>query len=317
MPKRSNQFQRLVYLVKKHVAGDAQVTESKMLPDLVTGKAREVDICVEQTIADHATMLSVECRDWKRKQGVGWIEEMKAKHDRLPTDLLVLASTRGFTEEATRVAESYGIQLLTLEEIDDLSIGRLFGNQQSIWAKLVSLHPNKVLIRVSSTDSPPLEAEIVQVSPENLVFRADGSRVGTARDLVNSVLGLEEIKREVQNIAAESDNTFSVELGPLSPESPLSFYLEKLDPQILRRVESIHIEGQCVIQLDEVRLERARLGTIDVVWGVGDLLGEKALVVEMEDGTGESTVKIDLNGYRLTPWQSKVQEHQIESDGDG
>ena len=42
VPQRSNDFQRLVYLVKTHVAAGATVTESKLLPDWIAGTKREV-----------------------------------------------------------------------------------------------------------------------------------------------------------------------------------------------------------------------------------------------------------------------------------
>jgi hypothetical protein len=43
MPKRTNDFQRLVYLVRVNLADGATVTESKMLEDRVTKTMREVD----------------------------------------------------------------------------------------------------------------------------------------------------------------------------------------------------------------------------------------------------------------------------------
>jgi len=43
MPQRSNEFQKLVYLVKQQMAAGAKVTESQMLVDRITGTEREVD----------------------------------------------------------------------------------------------------------------------------------------------------------------------------------------------------------------------------------------------------------------------------------
>ena len=44
MPKRTNQFQKLIYLIKEQVAEESKVIESKMLPDLITGTKREVKL---------------------------------------------------------------------------------------------------------------------------------------------------------------------------------------------------------------------------------------------------------------------------------
>jgi hypothetical protein len=41
MPKRSNEFQRLIYLVHVNLAAGATVTESKMLRDRITGRSEK------------------------------------------------------------------------------------------------------------------------------------------------------------------------------------------------------------------------------------------------------------------------------------
>ena len=100
VPKRSNDFQKLVFLVKKHLAVGAKVTESKMLADLATGADREVDVFIETTVGGHDVAISIECIDHKRPADVTWIEKMKAKHERLETNVLVLCSRSGCSAEA-------------------------------------------------------------------------------------------------------------------------------------------------------------------------------------------------------------------------
>src|SRR5208337_374487 len=100
MPKRSNWFQRLVLLVRNHIADGATVTESAELIDKVTGAKREVDICIEGTVGGAPTIVCVECRASTRKADVTWVEEMTTKHNALPTDVLILYSRSGFTKSA-------------------------------------------------------------------------------------------------------------------------------------------------------------------------------------------------------------------------
>src|SRR5688572_13707857 len=112
MPPRSNQFQRLVFLVKKVLAPTgATVTESKMLIDRETGDEREVDICIETTLAGHPVTLSIECQDHKRITDVTWVEQMYSKHQRLATSTLILASRSGFSKRARTLARIKGIEL--------------------------------------------------------------------------------------------------------------------------------------------------------------------------------------------------------------
>src|SRR5689334_4187531 len=135
MPKRSNEFQQLVLLVKAHAAAGAKVVESKLLKDRITGTRREVDICITTEVAGHSVVISVECRDRSRRADVTWVEEMHSKHDRLPTNTLVIVSSTGFTPEATEVAKVYGIETVELEKLDAESAQQLFGGKGALWAK--------------------------------------------------------------------------------------------------------------------------------------------------------------------------------------
>src|SRR5260370_5160822 len=97
-------------MIQRHIAGQAKVTESAELTDRATGAPREVDVFIEAQVAGHEIIVSVECRDHARKQAVGWIEEMHAKHSNLPTDHLVLVSSSGFTPNALKVARFHNIE---------------------------------------------------------------------------------------------------------------------------------------------------------------------------------------------------------------
>lgn len=116
MPPRTNAFQRLITLLTATLAGHARVTESAMLQDRVTGEQREVDVLVVATTATYQVNLGIEVISWSRAADTPWVEKMRAKHDNLPTDKLILVSERGFSGPAMRKAEFYGIETLTIEE---------------------------------------------------------------------------------------------------------------------------------------------------------------------------------------------------------
>lgn len=67
MPKRTNEFQKLILLVRKHSAEGSKVTESKFLADS-KGNQREVDICIESNIDGIPVTISIECTNEKRAQ---------------------------------------------------------------------------------------------------------------------------------------------------------------------------------------------------------------------------------------------------------
>lgn len=74
MPKRSNDFQRLVYLVRLNLAEGAEVTESKMMRDRLTKRFREVDIVIKGKVGSQPVVVCVECRDHKRVADVTWLD---------------------------------------------------------------------------------------------------------------------------------------------------------------------------------------------------------------------------------------------------
>lgn len=116
MPKRSNAFQKLIFLVNQQLAKHGHVVESPLLTDTVTGELREVDVLIETSIAGYEIKLAIECIDRKRKADTPWIEGILQKHKNLPTDKLILVSRSGFSVAALKKAEFYNLPVFTLED---------------------------------------------------------------------------------------------------------------------------------------------------------------------------------------------------------
>lgn len=115
MPKRTNEFQQLVYLIQQQLRdrADTTVTESKMLTDRNTGKKREADIVVECTVNDVPLIIAFECRGRSRKPTIEWVEQMLKKHQYL-SDKLVLVANHGFTTDAIDLANREGVDTVEL-----------------------------------------------------------------------------------------------------------------------------------------------------------------------------------------------------------
>lgn len=294
MPKRSNEFQKLVFIIKQQVAGDAQVTESKFLPDLLTEAKREVDICIEKYIAGHLITISIECRDHKRRADVTWVEQMKSKHERLPTNKLILVSKAGFSDEAKEIAKKYSIETLALEEVDSESIYRLFGELNSVWVKVVTLSPTKVLIQVSEVNDLP--SEKVSIFPDNIVFLQDGTSLCIVRDLVDSWLKAEPFMKEILSRGNQLDKYFVTRWENPTDEHGNPFCLRKEEPSVIRMIESIEVTGKCEFKMTEFPLEHGLLGAVKVSWGSGSFMAEDAFLIASEDEVGERRFTIVKKG---------------------
>ena len=88
MPRRTNEFQRLIAAIQGHLDPGSSVAESELLPDRITGTGREVDVVISGKVGSQPVTVSVECRDRARSADVTWVEQMQAKHSRLATNVL-------------------------------------------------------------------------------------------------------------------------------------------------------------------------------------------------------------------------------------
>jgi len=121
MPKRSNQFQKLVRDINSRLSSDKVViTESKMLVDSYTGEEREVDIYIEDLAGPYPVKVSVECTAKARKLDRPAVEQLKAKHDGLETGHLVIVSKSGFAKTCYPYAKKNNIELIEFNDAESM-----------------------------------------------------------------------------------------------------------------------------------------------------------------------------------------------------
>lgn len=92
----------------------AQVTSPDRLRDRASGRYREVDVTIRAALGSAEVLIIVECRDWSRKQGVQWVEQLIGKRDGVGADLALAVSTSGFTDSALARALEARVRTRTL-----------------------------------------------------------------------------------------------------------------------------------------------------------------------------------------------------------
>jgi hypothetical protein len=294
MPKRSNDFQRLIYLVRLNLASGAQVTESKLMRDRLTKRLREVDVVIKGRVGSQPVVVSIECRDHKRVADVAWIDAMKAKHDRLDTHALLLASSKGFTKEARNVAQKYGIELFTLETQETSDIAGMLGPSGSLWHKTFSLSADRVSIRVAEVGA--LSVETVSVSPDNLLYLENGNELCHVRALVDRLLKTEHMREYFLREGKEEHSHFELTWEPPADHLGRPLYMQKLEPQVLRAIESIRIIGPCTIAVGRFGFSQGRLGSVQVAWSKAKIGGQDAMAVVTKDESGATKLSINFKG---------------------
>lgn len=279
--------------MKKHTSETELVFESRFLEDRITGASREVDICIESNVGGHVVLVSIECIDHKRKADVTWVEKMKAKHERLPTNLLVLCSRNGFTSEAVNVANLYGIQTLSMQRVNSNSVKAILDSIQSFYGGIVTLFPEKVIVRVKQTEN--LEPETISTFPDNKVYSLDGRYLGILSTFVNKWMRTKEVLEKFASEVREEHIWFYIVLSPVRGDFGDPIYLQKEQPRVLREVDWIRIEGECKFETSKFPLEHGILSGVRVCWGSSEIDGKPAFLVASEDTHGATKVSISFS----------------------
>lgn len=291
MPKRTTEFQRLVFLVKKQMAEGATVTESKMLRDSADGAEVEVDVCIELTAAGHPLCVGIECCDSGRRATKEWVNEMSGKHSRLPTDKLILASRAGFTKNAMKVARHLNLPTLDMKIARDGDVAKVVGRAAELFAKTIQYSAGEVLADVGATDD--MHAERVRTNPDTSVFTEDGNLVGMISEYVTSVLTGAQVRDDFLRTANDEHKSFTVELG-VPRVSGQRVCIEKMEPKVLRPVEMLTINGAFTCGMTKFPMKYGDLGDVKVAWGTGTIGGRDAMIVASAfDSQTLMTVHID------------------------
>lgn len=295
MPPRTNEFQQLIVAIQSHLDPDSSVVESAMLDDALTGTKREVDIVVSGRVGAQVVTVSIECRDRTRPADVTWVDEMQAKHSRLPTNVLVLVSHSSFTQEARRVADKYGIRCLELNDRDAGTPDRLFPDVTSLWGKGWQIEIQRVEVSVPGIESLP--PEWFQAMPETSFFLDDGSLLSNAADFVNAIVRSSLVIEKMSRDATPEHRFLELVLEPPRLGAH-TVSVQKQDPLVIRRIERLRIVAKCVVTVDKFPLRHGVYEDLRVAWGQGMILGRPALLIAT-DGLGTSP-KITMRWKDMT-----------------
>ena len=114
MPKRTNDFQKIVKIINKHLApSGAKITESAMLYDPEAETKREIDILIEVEYINCPIKIGIECTAISHPVDTKIIEGFKEKHRKVGIQQTIVVSKQGFTGTAKKYAEKNSIKLLT------------------------------------------------------------------------------------------------------------------------------------------------------------------------------------------------------------
>ncbi|MBI2588821.1 restriction endonuclease [Candidatus Saccharibacteria bacterium] len=122
MPKRTNPFQNLSASIMAVMhAPDYLVKESVLEANPKTGLPREIDILITE-VKNPTNKIMVECRDWKTKQNVKWIDELDGKARSLQIKRVIAVSSSGFHTTTLKEAKARKIETIHLADAEEADI---------------------------------------------------------------------------------------------------------------------------------------------------------------------------------------------------
>lgn len=253
MPKRSNDFQRLLYAIQASFASDATVTESGILIDKQTGAKTEVDIIVETVVNEFPVIISLEVRARKRPATVEWVREMLGKHSTLQTNKLILVSKSGFTKEAEDKAKENEIETLNIVEAN------LFD-----WSSKIKTLVEKTGLHIASFKMIATEFKIEFselniinarksqeiISLSDIFYIPSRSESATVCRIPNLILRNDSIAVPIMNRwIKEGVETFTITWTPTT-----ECYIENSE-RIKFPIKAIILKGVCEVERIPIKLE--------------------------------------------------------------
>lgn len=294
MPIRSNRFQKLVYMIERQLAGQADVKQSVEIPDGDTGKRREVDVVIMVTSGRHRLKIGVEAVSGKG--GTPWVESMICKHQlAMLTDKLILVAGKGFSKPAREKARLHGVETVALDKAESTDWAKLVGRYAKLWFATVNLTPKQVLLTTEQLEQP-IQDPGLTTKPETILFATRGSRKTTLIHLIHQLLRESQILRTVYDREDRDSLTrFDIDASPADD----CYILDNNGNH--RRVLKIHVSGSLKFSMSPFDVQTSAYKGAAVGYGELQIDGKEALATIVEEHGKEPAFSVSFSAGENDP----------------
>jgi hypothetical protein len=292
MPKRSNDFQKVILHLQSLTSPGYKVKESHFLKDSITGQMREVDIVIESNIAGYESIVSIEVIGWQKKKGdIEWVERMACKHNTLPTSTLVLVSKSGFTQNAFKKAEFHNIVTLTIGEAlkaDWINLVKSLGRYEEISNNYSCRIDTK---KYESDTGPP------EIDGSRIFARKDVNEGVEIKVIIDWILQNNHLKDAIfSSIDKNSSRNYTIVYTPNSP-----MYVIETNGKF-REIATINLDLKSRQKTYHFNMSSGSFRNNDVAYGTHTGNNSNAIITLLKNG--QSPEKItgyieDKEGVRV------------------
>jgi hypothetical protein len=299
MPRRTNPFQRIVYLIEHQLAPlGASVEQSIELQNRAGSHPTEVDILVTLHGPGRPMRIGIECQNEKRGSTVEWIRELWGKYSLLDIDRVIAVAGHGFSKDALKEAKCLGINALTIEEAQSFDWANRIRLIQKLLLFDVLYEHIGTSVNVTGRGTMPqgfaTDASAILIAlPRTPGSEHLGEYVVTLRQFIDRVLS----EPGVDDLLARNTESHPNKEGWLGAKLPHGTGI--FDAAGRRfALARLHLQFRRVANPTEVRLTHATYDGAAVAVGSG---GEKGAVnvalVHVEGAAITGKVRILIDGY--------------------
>ena len=152
---------------------------------------------------------------------------------------------------------------------------------------------------VPKTDQLP--AETFVANPDNLVYLEDGTELLQLQEIVEGMLNSERARDYLLAEGKEVHTWFEFAWEPPQAPDGKPLHVKKLEPFVLRAIDSIRVVGPCTVQIGRFGMRHGRIGNVAIAWGKAEIAGRDTMAVATVDGTGQAKLSINVAGARGEP----------------
>lgn len=247
MARKGRQFELLVTRIQRVLAPEgAKVTSPDWIVDAITGQRREVDAAIRYRRDGKDILINVECRDRNSAQDTTWIEQLVTKRRDINASHTIAVSKSRFSAQAVTKAQAYGIDVYTIQDIQDTEI--------STW-----IRPFRVTVLENKWDVLGVNIAIFEEPGDDLEAMMEAlkavpmQRVRFHENETGQELGVEDVVRRWQHTHRDVDGDIfaSVKQDEVKYE---------------KKIRYIMVPNQLSFAIGKLRRDLRELEIIVVVW---------------------------------------------------
>lgn len=173
MPKRTNDFQHLIFRLHAALHGtDSIIEESALVENHSSGNREEIDVLITFDRGGSTYKTGIACRDHGRRAGPDWIRNLALQREHCRLDKVIAVHSRGFSEPAKKTAIQLNIETIAASDFDAVDWKKCVEVPSALISAAVQVRLQWHLVFENSDTAtrPELDIKSVQIETERLTL---------------------------------------------------------------------------------------------------------------------------------------------------